>query len=1324
MFLSKKSKLTLLLVIYFLVIFIACDNSKQEKIELNYIEHLSESIEGKVVSIQDLPAPLTIPLPPFIERKNSIPDTISFKRNKKFTLKPKQKSLLDAPQVFSLRDPDVGKPRVYSFVKQKLIANIPETVVAKDGIMKVENPFSFISFTRNQGLAHDDISSITYDDKGAMWLGTYGAGIVRFDGKHFSNFNVENGLTDNFVLDVLFDTHGRLLIGTRSDGLLVYDGTDFLKIETDSLLPNLRIEKIFQDSSGNIWLGTFGNGAFKLTDSTLINYRFGYGLNAQTVYDIAEDKKGKIWFATRENGISSFDGESFTQYQTEHGLPENYIITIDVDLNGDLWIGTNSKGVAVFDGTTFSYYNEKSGFPENDITTIYAGNNGDIFLGTRYAGIVRYDGIDFTQYSYDEGLINTFITVIREDVSGKIWFGTYGGGLSTYQGDLFKHYNESTGIPEAFIRTIFQDSEGNKWFGTNESGAFIMRPEYLLHFNKKHGLADNRLRTIYEDSDNRIWFGLLYGGVSVYDERKMLSFPVESVLSEIAVLSILQSDNQVIWLGSYGDGLFKIEGDSVTQFTTENGLSDNYIRKIVEDHSGNIWIATRSGGINMFDGESFTHYTKSQGLPVNDIFDIVVDADNNIWVGTNGFGILAIVDRTKVFSFTERQDLGSNYVYSILEDHEENLWFGTRWGLSQLIDKQNLISHDPNHDPKSDRAHQTGKFFKNFSYNDGFMGIGVNSRAMYQDNDNDNVIWIGSNDIITSVNISNIYADNMKPKVSLNWVGLFNEFVNWSDLVSRQDTNIRLRSGVIINNFSLDSVTPWNNIPVNLSLPHNNNYLVFNFSAINPDLSTNIQYQYYLEGLDHSWSPLTKRSEVHYGNLSPGKYRFVLRSINNEGIFSDATSFSFKITYPWWQTWWALLLYFTIVTGIWYAYKRFRDVQQQIREKRKQEELQLQQEVEIARKSAEFKQSFLANMSHEIRTPLTGILGMAELMQNTKLDPVQEDYLKTLILSGENLKETINMVLDYSKIEAGKVKVNKSVFPFSLLFENALKLFFSLNRKKLTIEKYIAPEVPLYVKTDYNRIFQILSNLISNAVKFTEKGKISLFASIEQPVDSNENLLLKITVADTGQGIPDDKKHGLFKPFYQVEQAYNRSYEGTGLGLAICKELALILGGDIGVESQLGKGSDFWFTFKVEEAANLQSNGKPELENKPNTHVALRVLLVEDKPINQKVVSLMLNSLNHQVVIADNGKKAIEMFKPGAFDLILMDIQMPVMDGISATNILRESYSNLPPIVGLSANAFDGDREKYMARGLNEYLTKPVKQKDFLDIVKKLNLDT
>jgi len=391
----------------------------------------------------------------------------------------------------------------------------------------------------------------------------------------------------------------------------------------------------------------------------------------------------------------------------------------------------------------------------------------------------------------------------------------------------------------------------------------------------------------------------------------------------------------------------------------------------------------------------------------------------------------------------------------------------------------------------------------------------------------------------------------------------------------------------------------------------------------------------------------------------------------------------------------------------------------------------LEKQILIAKESVKFKQSFLANMSHEIRTPLTGMMGMLELFEKTKLDGQQLEYLSILKSTSENLMEIINQVLDFSKIEAGKLKLKPETFKLSDLFDKTKNLFSSTcNKKGINLIYQINKEVPLVITADRNRLAQVLNNLMSNAIKFTEKGSITISVSKEETINlresfslfSKENCLVKIriSVRDSGIGIPPEQQKILFTPFSQVEESKITRFEGTGLGLSICKQLAEMHGGEIGMESKLGEGSTFWFTFIAE---CKDHDFMPEEPVSAGDHVftkKLTILLAEDKKVNQKVISLLLSSFGHQVIVADNGQEVLNLYKPGVYDLILMDIQMPVMDGIKATQNLRRIYPILPPIVGLSANAFEGDREKYMSMGMDEYLTKPIKTQELNELLKKL----
>jgi PAS domain S-box-containing protein len=384
----------------------------------------------------------------------------------------------------------------------------------------------------------------------------------------------------------------------------------------------------------------------------------------------------------------------------------------------------------------------------------------------------------------------------------------------------------------------------------------------------------------------------------------------------------------------------------------------------------------------------------------------------------------------------------------------------------------------------------------------------------------------------------------------------------------------------------------------------------------------------------------------------------------------------------------------------------------------------LEQEVSLARKEANFKQNFLATMSHEIRTPLTGVLGMAEILSRSILTTSQRDYLNTLIESGENLRNIINLILDYSKLEAGQMSVNPKPFDFNRFIDNIKNLFQVLCDQSVRLHIAVDPEIPQFILADRGKVSQVLSNLISNAIKYTLKGKIILRAFLlpAHKDHAHDDLTILIEVEDTGIGIHKENLPKLFKPFFQVEEKQPLTQKGTGLGLSICKQLTELLGGTISVESEPDKGSTFRFTFKAKVSASdfeLASETKNQKISGEGKH-GLNIMVAEDLAINRKVIEILLGFLGHTVTFAHDGEKAIKLFKPDLYDLILMDIQMPVMDGISATKYLRENYEKLPPIVGLSANALEGDRERYLAEGLDDYITKPMKEKDFAELIQRL----
>lgn len=394
----------------------------------------------------------------------------------------------------------------------------------------------------------------------------------------------------------------------------------------------------------------------------------------------------------------------------------------------------------------------------------------------------------------------------------------------------------------------------------------------------------------------------------------------------------------------------------------------------------------------------------------------------------------------------------------------------------------------------------------------------------------------------------------------------------------------------------------------------------------------------------------------------------------------------------------------------------YRDVTER---HRTQQELMLAHDE--ARQASRAKGEFLAMMSHEIRTPLNGVLGLAEMLSETRLNDEQADFVRLIRASGKTLLAVINDILDYSKIEAGKMALEVVEFSPLELLEDVAQLFRvhqQAGGPELLCQ--VNGEMPAQLRGDPARVRQILFNLMGNAFKFTERGSVTVSASCTKVTDSVTPRWLRIAVRDTGIGIPPDRQASVFNAFEQAEAATTRRFGGTGLGLSICKQLSQLMGGDVGLTSTPGVGSEFWFTVRVELPHEVAVSNPQVPLSQMMLPSQLRVLVVEDHPVNRVLMQAMLESLGvTRIVMAENGLEGVRMACTEPFDLILMDTQMPVMDGHEATRELRKKGKTLP-IVGVSAGALQEERQAALDAGMNGYVLKPMSKQVLSTSIQKV----
>jgi signal transduction histidine kinase/CheY-like chemotaxis protein len=901
------------------------------------------------------------------------------------------------------------------------------------------------------------------------------------------------------------------------------------------------------------------------------------------------------------------------------------------------------------------------------------------------------------------------ICAVIQDREGSIWLGLLGSGLARWLGyDEWQSWGDREGLSRESIWSIARDAKGTLWVGTQFGLNFAEESAGRVTWRQQPVPGVEMIRSLAADREGNLWIGAAPGGLRRLNTRTGaidVLGPARGFDGNfVRHLSVDRSGR--VWV-STREGLFRGTSETFERLNPPNSPSDGQppetFHMTMQARDGTIWAAGARGLARYFDGR-WKRFTSADGLKSDVVAHIAEDGEGAIWIGYyDAFGLSRLTypgGQLKIEHFDTGSGLRSNKSIFLGFDSRGWLWAGSDHGVD-------VFDHTR---------------WRHYGRSDGLIWDDCNSNAFMADATGG--VWVGTSRGLSRFHPLASPAPSVPPPVVFTSVKFGDETVDPSQ---------------------------------NLDLPYRRGLLQVRFAALTFVQESNVLFRYRLSNT-REWLETTQR-ELNYPQLPPGQYTLEVMARSARGQWSsEPARITFQLEPPWWLSWWfrvgSVLVVLLIGRLIWQrrTYRleaernrlenavgeRTRELllqkQRVVEEKARaeQQHREIERLLQEAQQASRSKSEFLANVSHEIRTPMNGIIGMTDMVLATPLNSEQREYLDTARLSANSLLTILNDVLDFSKIEAGRLELTPIEFGLRQHVEETTRIFSVAAREKnLRLEVSTDARVPDRVVGDPDRLRQVLVNLIGNAVKFTAEGGVRVAIEIES--ESADAAVLHFAVSDTGIGIPADKQNLIFEAFRQADGSTTRKYGGTGLGLAICLRLVNMMGGSIRVESQPGKGSTFHFTCRfglVRDPEGAKPTDGISLRNMltaVGTHHAdveprprLRILLAEDNLINQRLVTRLLEKRGHSVERAGTGREALEWTERESFDLIVMDVQMPDMDGLEATTVIRERERETGghvPIVALTAHTMKGDRERCLEAGMDNYINKPIDAVKFLEVI-------
>jgi signal transduction histidine kinase/CheY-like chemotaxis protein/streptogramin lyase len=1238
------------------------------------------------------------------------------------------------------------------------------------------------SFSIHEGLSNPNVQCIARDSYGFMWLGTSN-GLNRFDGYeivcYYRTEAIYKGLPSSDIRSLYNDSKGNLWVGTTK-GLCLYDPVKdkfntYLQ-EDSASLGSFDIVNIMEDEDLMLWLAAYRSGVILLNPAEKTFRRFSHdpgkpqSLSSNNVFSVFQDSDKNIWVTTYDGGVNLYIPEdlSFLHFINDPKNPNsilgNNIHAMAEDSSRILWFACNYAGLSSINmddinNGRFTNYTNRAGINsinDNDVRILCSDNKGGIWIGTANGQFDHLSEGIFYHYELtncEKGFPGEdAVNAMYSDPEGNLWMGnSYSGfhfihpespAFTVYRSD----YRNKSSLSHNKVWEFAEDSEGYVWIATDGGGLNRFDPKtekFISYTISNSNLPTNDILSVFVDAEDNIWLGTWHCGLIKLERKtnRFQSFTIENTaLLSNNIFDIDEDSKGNLWLATQ-DGLSKMDGKNLefTTFTPENSeLIFHQMEVVRVDQSDNVLIGNVQGFIifNPVTGK-FTNFQNVAG-DLNSLSDnfvtSVTELDSGIvWISTNA-GLNRLDLRTnRITRYLMKDGLPSDIILGVEEDESGYLWISTNRGLVRFDIKKNI--------------------YENYGVDDGLQDYIFIKKSHLKAKDG--ILYFGGINGFNRINTKMLIPGKSTIPI------VFTDLLISNKPVRPDDETRILRKQLYLT----DSIT----------LSHKYPGFTVKFAALAYINTDNIQYTYKLEGYDPDWNFIGKQRMATYTNLDPGKYILKVRSHSIKELPDEnIVHLNIKVLQPWWKTLIFKLLLILVILALIFSIVlfRLREFKEQKRELEKQvslrtdqlidknEELTAQQEalthankqleenqkqiltqkneleihrnnleklvsertadLEKAKRKAEesdlLKSAFLANLSHEIRTPMNAIVGFASLLDVPDLSEAEKKKFFEMVSNNcDLLTILINDIIDISLIETNQLKISRLPFIADAICEELLTYFKSVNEKSIEFvfeNRNLGTQ--LHLENDPARFKQILTNLLSNAYKYTEQGTIKFGYQTEGDK-------VRFYVTDTGIGVRESDQDTIFNHFHKIDTHNDKLYRGVGIGLSICQSLVKLMGGNIWVESKIGKGSSFNFTLPLEKTTNI-----PSIENKKELEDVLdlsgyTVLIAEDDVTNYILLKKILKPTHAEILWAKSGDEAVEMVQKAKNIgrlLVLMDIKMPIMNGIEALRIIRQKYASLP-VIAVTAYAQESDRAEILKNNFNGYVTKPIMRPYLMRIIRR-----